>query len=83
MPTAMWSTEANSSPNPAYSSKVKVVQTVQAEMFQAGQTAMQNVLTTNPNVKLVLAYAGDGGMGASRLSWMSMPRDRASALLRT
>lgn len=52
--------------NPAYSSKVKVVQTTQAEMFQAGQTAMQNILTTNPNVKLVLAYAGDGGMGASQ-----------------
>jgi ABC-type sugar transport system substrate-binding protein len=59
-------TEANRIPNPAYSSKVNVVQTVQAEMFQAGQTAMQNVLTTNPNVKLVLAYAGDGGMGASQ-----------------
>ena len=52
--------------NPAYSPAVNVVQTVQAEMFQAGQTAMQNVLTTNPNVKLVLAYAGDGGMGASQ-----------------
>jgi ABC-type sugar transport system substrate-binding protein len=35
-------------------------------MFQAGQTAMQNVLTTNPNVKLVIAYAGDGAMGASQ-----------------
>jgi ABC-type sugar transport system substrate-binding protein len=52
--------------NPAYSPAVKVVQTVQAEMFQAGQTAMQNVLTTNPGVKLVIAYAGDGGMGASQ-----------------
>ena len=52
--------------NPAYSPAVKVVQVVQAEMFQAGQTAMQNVLTTNPNVKLVIAYAGDGGMGASQ-----------------
>jgi len=52
--------------NPAYSAKVKVVQVFQAEMFQAGQTAMQNILTTNPNVKLVLAYAGDGGMGASQ-----------------
>lgn len=58
--------EANKIANPAYSSKVKVVQTVQAEMFQAGQTAMQNALTTNPDVKLVLAYAGDGGMGASQ-----------------
>jgi ribose transport system substrate-binding protein len=58
--------EANKVANPAYSSKVKVVQTVDAEMFQAGQTAMQNILTTNPKVKLVLAYAGDGGMGASQ-----------------
>jgi ribose transport system substrate-binding protein len=58
--------EANRIANPAYSAKVKIVQTVQAEMFQAGQTAMQNVLTTNPKVKLVLAYAGDGGMGASQ-----------------
>jgi len=33
-------------------------------MFQAGQTTMQNILTTNPNVKLVIAYAGDGAMGA-------------------
>jgi len=58
--------EADKVPNPAYSSKVKVVADTQAEMFQAGQTAMQNILTTNPNVKLVLAYAGDGGMGASQ-----------------
>lgn len=58
--------EADRIENPTYSAKVKVVQTVEAEMFQAGQTAMQNVLTTNPNVKLVLAYAGDGGMGASQ-----------------
>ena len=59
-------TDANKVANPAYSAKVKVVQNVQAEMFQAGQTAMQNVLATNPDVKLVLAYAGDGGMGASQ-----------------
>jgi ABC-type sugar transport system substrate-binding protein len=58
--------EADKVANPAYSSKVKVVADTQAEMFQAGQTAMQNILTTNPNVKLVLAYAGDGGMGASQ-----------------
>jgi len=58
--------DADKVANPAYSSKVKVVQAVDAEMFQAGQTAMQNILTTNPNVKLVLAYAGDGGMGASQ-----------------
>jgi hypothetical protein len=58
--------EADRIANPAYSPAVNVVQIVQAEMFQAGQTAMQNVLTTNPNVKLVLAYAGDGAMGASQ-----------------
>lgn len=58
--------EANKIANPAYSSKVQVVTTAEAEMFQAGQTAMQNILTTNPDVKLVLAYAGDGGMGASQ-----------------
>lgn len=58
--------EADRVENPAYSPAVKVVQTVQAEMFAAGQTAMQNVLTTNPGVKLVIAYAGDGAMGASQ-----------------
>ncbi|MBN1451523.1 MAG: sugar ABC transporter substrate-binding protein [Anaerolineales bacterium] len=58
--------EANKVDNPAYSPVVNVVQIVQAEMFQAGQTAMQNVLTTNPDVKLVIAYAGDGAMGASQ-----------------
>ncbi len=58
--------EANRIPNPAYSEALNVVQIVQAEMFQAGQTAMQNVLTTNPDVKLILAYAGDGAMGASQ-----------------
>jgi ribose transport system substrate-binding protein len=58
--------EADRIENPAYSAKVNVVALVEAEMFQAGQTAMQNVLTTNPDVKLVIAYAGDGGMGASQ-----------------
>jgi len=58
--------EANKLDNPAYSPAVNVVTVVQAEMFQAGQTAMQNVLTEYPNVKLVIAYAGDGGMGASQ-----------------
>jgi ribose transport system substrate-binding protein len=57
---------SNRVPNPAYCAAVKIVQTPTAEMFQAGQTAMQNVLTTNPNVKLVIAYASDGGSGASK-----------------
>jgi ABC-type sugar transport system substrate-binding protein len=58
--------EAGRIDNPAYSPAVNVVQVVEAEMFMDGQTAMQNVLTTNPDVKLVIAYAGDGGMGASQ-----------------
>lgn len=52
--------------NPTYAPAVKIVQVQQAEMFQAGQTAMQNILTTNPQVKLVIAYAGDGAMGDSK-----------------
>jgi ribose transport system substrate-binding protein len=58
--------EADRVANPAYCPAVKIVQTPTAEMFQAGQTAMMNVLTTNPDVKLVLAYASDGGSGASQ-----------------
>jgi ABC-type sugar transport system substrate-binding protein len=58
--------EADRVENPAYCPAANVVQVVQAEMFQAGQTAMQNVLTTNPDVRLVIAYAGDGAMGASQ-----------------
>jgi ribose transport system substrate-binding protein len=57
--------EADRVANPVYSPKVKIVQKVEAQMMQDGQTAMQNILTTNPNVNLVLAYASDGGMGAS------------------
>jgi ribose transport system substrate-binding protein len=58
--------DADRVPNPVFCPAVKIVQTPPAEMFQAGQTAMQNVLTTNPNVQLVLAYASDGGNGASQ-----------------
>jgi ribose transport system substrate-binding protein len=58
--------EADRVANPVFCPAVKIVQTPTAEMYQAGQTAMQNVLTTNPNVKLVLAYASDGGNGASQ-----------------
>jgi ribose transport system substrate-binding protein len=58
--------EADRVANPAYCAAVKIVQTPAAEMAVASQTAMQNVLTTNPDVKLVLAYASDGGSGASQ-----------------
>jgi ribose transport system substrate-binding protein len=58
--------EADRVANPVFCPAAKIVQTPSAEMYQAGQTAMQNILTTNPNVKLVLAYASDGGNGASQ-----------------
>jgi ABC-type sugar transport system substrate-binding protein len=58
--------DADQVANPVYCPAAKIVQKPTAEMFQAGQTAMQNVLTTNPDVKVVLAYASDGGAGASQ-----------------
>jgi ABC-type sugar transport system substrate-binding protein len=59
-------TDADRVANPVFCPAAKIVQTPTAEMFQPGQTAMQNILTTNPNVQLVLAYASDGGSGASQ-----------------
>ncbi len=72
--------ESDRVPNPAYSPAVKIVQMPSAEMFQAGQTAMQNVLTTNPNVKLVLAYASDGGNGASKAIMDEYAKGASSAI---
>lgn len=58
--------EAKAAPNPVYCAKLKVAVQTEAEMFQAGQVAMQNMLTTNPDIKVVMAYASDGGSGASQ-----------------
>jgi ABC-type sugar transport system substrate-binding protein len=58
--------DADRAPNPVYCPAVKIVRKTDAEMFQAGQTAMQNFLTQSPNIQLVLAYASDGGNGASQ-----------------
>jgi len=66
--------------NPVYCPAVKIVQKPTAEMFQAGQTAMQNILTTNPNVKLVLAYASDGGNGASKAIMDEYAKGAASVI---
>lgn len=52
--------------NPVYCPVVNVTTTPEAAMFLDGQTAMQNVFTTNPNTRLVIAYASDGGNGASK-----------------
>ena len=40
--------DADRVPNPVYCAAVKIVQTPTAQMFQAGQAAMENILTTNP-----------------------------------
>lgn len=58
--------EANKIANPAYCPQLKIVQTVDAEMFQAAQTAMQNILTTNRKVKVVLCATSDGAGGVSQ-----------------
>ncbi len=58
--------EADRIPNPVFSDKVDVVVTVEAGMFMDAQPAMQNILTTNPDVVLVLAYSGSGSMGAAQ-----------------
>ena len=72
--------EADRVPNPVYSPAVKIVQMPSAEMFQAGQTAMQNILTTNPDVKLVIAYASDGGAGASKAIMDEYAKGASSAI---
>jgi hypothetical protein len=73
-------TEADRVANPVYCPAVKIVQNPTAEMFQAGQTAMQNILTTNPDVKLVLAYASDGGTGASQAIMDEVGKGGASVI---
>ena len=72
--------EADLVANPVYCPAVNLVTTVSAEMFQAGQTAMQNILTTNPEVRLVLAYSSDGGVGASQAIVDEFGRGAASVI---
>lgn len=59
-------TEANRVENPVYISQLKKVAEVEASMFQPGQTATENILTTNPNLKVILAYDSDAASGASQ-----------------
>jgi len=59
--------EANKVPNPVYCPKLKIVQKVDAEMMQDARTAMQNILTTNPDVKVVLCVTSDGASGVNQV----------------
>ena len=58
--------EANRVANPAYCPQLKIVQTVDAEMFQAAQNAMQNILTANRAIRVVLCCTSDGAGGVSQ-----------------
>lgn len=53
--------------NPAYSPAVKIVGTTQTSTFQEGLVAMENFLTSNPNIKLVLSYSSDIASGAAQV----------------
>ncbi len=72
--------DADRAPNPVYCPAVKIVQKSDAEMFQAGQTTMQNFLTQSPNIQLVLAYASDGGNGASQAIMDEFAKGSSSAV---
>jgi ABC-type sugar transport system substrate-binding protein len=53
--------------NPAYCPALKLVQNTEAEMADAAITAFQNVLLTNPDVKVVLCCTGDGAGAVSQV----------------
>lgn len=53
--------------NPAYCPALKLVQKTEAEMADAAMTAFQNVLLTNPQVKVVLCCTGDGAGAVSQV----------------
>lgn len=59
--------EANKLENPAYCPALKLVQKTDAEMADAAQTAFQNILLTNPAVKVVMCCTGDGAGAVSQV----------------
>ncbi len=66
--------------NPVYCPAAKIVQTPTAEMFQAGQTAMQNILTTNPNSNWCSPMPPTAVTVLHRPSWTSSARARGSVI---
>lgn len=59
-------TEANRVANPVYIPELRKVAEVEASMFQNGQVATENLLTSHPNLKIVLCYDSDAASGASQ-----------------
>lgn len=59
-------TEQNKVSNPVYIPELTKVGEVEASMFQNGQVATENLLTSHPNLKIVLCYDSDAASGASQ-----------------
>lgn len=53
--------------NPAYCPALTLVQKTEAEMADAALTAFQNIMLTNPEVKVVLCCTGDGAGAVSQV----------------
>lgn len=53
--------------NPAYCPALTLVQKTEAEMADASLTAFQNIMLTNPEVKVVLCCTGDGAGAVSQV----------------
>lgn len=53
--------------NPAYCPALKLVQQTEGEMADAALTAFQNIMLTNPEVKVVLCCTGDGAGSVSQV----------------
>jgi ribose transport system substrate-binding protein len=53
-------------PNPVYCSKVKLLPDIEAPFLQSGITAMQNLLVSNPNIRVIIGTNTNSAMGASQ-----------------
>lgn len=54
-------------PNPAYSPAVKIVGRTETDTFEKGMVSTDNFLTSNPKIKLVLAYSSDIAAGSAQV----------------
>jgi ABC-type sugar transport system substrate-binding protein len=67
-------------PNPTYSNKIKIVNQTEASNFQDSQVAMENSLTSNPNVKIVICYNSDIASGASQVFADRFSKDKLAGI---
>jgi ABC-type sugar transport system substrate-binding protein len=52
--------------NPIYCSKVKLLPDIEAPFLQSGITAMQNLLVSNPDIRVIIGTNTNSAMGASQ-----------------